>query len=81
MKHSFSRHLSPVVTVYDYMDEMSAFKNAPPSLILKEKELFDVADIVFTGGHNLFRAKKILALQFKECIYVGCALPINFKSQ
>jgi UDP-galactopyranose mutase len=40
------------------MDELSAFKFAPASLRMKERELLDRADIVFTGGHNLFLAKK-----------------------
>jgi hypothetical protein len=55
---AFSDHLSPVLTVYDCMDELSAFKFAPPSLKQFEQELFDRADIVFTGGNTLYEAKK-----------------------
>jgi UDP-galactopyranose mutase len=40
------------------MDELSLFKNAPVELKEREKELFDKADLVFTGGHNLYQAKK-----------------------
>jgi UDP-galactopyranose mutase len=40
------------------MDELSNFKFAPPSIKHLEKELFNKADIVFTGGHNLYLAKK-----------------------
>jgi hypothetical protein len=54
----YSNHLSPVLTVYDCMDELSAFKFAPPSLKQFEQELFERADIVFTGGHTLYEAKK-----------------------
>ena len=36
--------------VYDCMDELSAFKGAPPELIERERELMRQADVVFTGG-------------------------------
>ena len=54
-----SEHLKPVVTVYDCMDELSAFKFAPPVLVALEKRLMKKADVVFTGGYSLFEAKKI----------------------
>ena len=50
--------LSPLAVVYDCMDQLSAFKNAPPSLTSRERELFSTADVVFTGGHALYEAKK-----------------------
>ena len=50
--------LKPVVTVFDCMDELSAFKFAPPALKQLEKELLNTADVVFTGGHSLYEAKK-----------------------
>ncbi len=53
-----TRHLKPVAVVYDCMDELSAFKNPPPGLKEKEKELLAWADIVFTGGQTLYEAKK-----------------------
>jgi UDP-galactopyranose mutase len=53
-----SKHLKPELIVYDCMDELSTFKFAPPALKQLEKEMFDKADIVFTGGHNLYSAKK-----------------------
>ncbi|MEO5996248.1 MAG: glycosyltransferase [Chitinophagaceae bacterium] len=40
------------------MDELSAFKFAPASLKENEEKLFKNADLVFTGGHSLFEAKK-----------------------
>ena len=54
----FSKHLKPVATVYDCMDELSAFKNAPSELPGLERALLRRADVVFTGGHNLYEAKK-----------------------
>ncbi len=56
----FSNHLHPSLTVYDCMDELSAFKFAPPELKETERQLFDKADIVFTGGYSLYHAKKDL---------------------
>ena len=58
MALSISNHLVPDLVVYDCMDELSNFKFAPPELKNKEDELFAKADIVFTGGHNLYQAKK-----------------------
>lgn len=54
----FTDHLTPELVIYDCMDELSAFKFAPPELTLREKELFKKADIVFTGGHSIFESKK-----------------------
>jgi len=42
------------------MDELSAFKFAPAELVALEKVLMKNADIVFTGGHSLYAAKKQL---------------------
>jgi glycosyltransferase involved in cell wall biosynthesis len=53
-----SDHLHPAITVYDCMDELSAFKFAPPSLIQLEKQLMKKADVVFTGGYSLYEAKR-----------------------
>jgi glycosyltransferase involved in cell wall biosynthesis len=58
MPLSFSDQLDPALVVYDCMDELSAFNGAPVALVNKEKELFQRADIVFTGGHNLYKAKR-----------------------
>jgi UDP-galactopyranose mutase len=58
MALSFTAHLHPCVTVYDCMDELSAFLGAPPELIEREKELFRVADVIFTGGQSIYEAKR-----------------------
>ena len=60
MALEFSSHLSPGLTVYDCIDELSAFKFAPEKLKSLEKNLLNKADIVFTGGHSLFESKKNL---------------------
>ncbi|WCT14923.1 glycosyltransferase [Mucilaginibacter jinjuensis] len=58
MALEFSRGYQPEITVFDCMDELSAFRFAPESLKALEKELMLKADIVFTGGHSLYEAKK-----------------------
>jgi len=54
----FTANLKPVITVFDCMDELSAFLYAPPLLKQLEKEMMAKADIVFTGGHSLYTAKR-----------------------
>jgi UDP-galactopyranose mutase len=58
MALGWTRHLSPLATVFDCMDELSAFKFAPRSLRDREAELLRRADVVFTGGQSLYEAKK-----------------------
>lgn len=54
----FTEHLSPEFIVFDCMDELSAFKFAPVELKNREKQLLEKADVVFTGGHSIYEAKK-----------------------
>lgn len=49
---------NPSVTIYDCMDELSAFKFAPQAMKDRENDLFAKADLVFTGGFSLYEAKK-----------------------
>ncbi|MDQ4045357.1 MAG: hypothetical protein M3173_07905, partial [Chloroflexota bacterium] len=58
MAVSFTRHLKPLATVYDCMDELSAFRGAPSIMRHNERELLAHADVVFTGGQSLFAAKQ-----------------------
>jgi glycosyltransferase involved in cell wall biosynthesis len=58
MAIEYTSTLSPITIVYDCMDELSAFKFAPEGLVQNEKRLFTFADVVFTGGNTLFRAKQ-----------------------
>jgi UDP-galactopyranose mutase len=48
---------SPVV-VYDCMDELSAFKGAPPELVERERELMAEAQLMFTGGLSMWLNKR-----------------------
>jgi len=44
--------------IYDCMDELSAFDQAPRQLQQRESALLSRADVVFTGGSSLYEAKK-----------------------
>jgi UDP-galactopyranose mutase len=50
--------LGPEAIVYDCMDELSLFLGAPPELLSREAALLECADVMFTGGPSLFRAKQ-----------------------
>lgn len=52
------QELQPRLVVYDCMDELASFRNAPKQLLQRESALLKVADIVFTGGQSLYRAKR-----------------------
>lgn len=50
--------LHPRTVIYDCMDELSAFRNAPPQLASREATLFQLANLVLTGGPSLYEAKR-----------------------
>ena len=52
------QRITPKAVIYDCMDELSAFLGAPTELIDRERELLKLADLVFTGGPSLYRAKR-----------------------
>lgn len=54
----FTSQLQPQIIIYDCMDQLAGFKDAPPEIPALEEELFKRADIVFTGGQSLFESKK-----------------------
>jgi glycosyltransferase involved in cell wall biosynthesis len=60
MSLDFTEHLERQVTIFDCMDELSAFKGAPKALVEKEQQLMRRADVVFTGGFSLWEAKRKL---------------------
>ncbi|MBW3556559.1 MAG: glycosyltransferase, partial [Actinobacteria bacterium] len=43
------------VLVYDVMDDLASFKDAPPALVLRQRQALRKADLVFTGGRSLHR--------------------------
>ncbi len=54
----FTNDLKPLASVFDVMDQLSAFKGAPPELLDQEQRLFKRVSLVFTGGQSLYEAKK-----------------------
>ena len=58
MALEFTSDLKPEITIYDCMDELSAFQGAHPQLVERERELFRCADVVFVGGRSLYQAKR-----------------------
>ncbi len=52
--------LRPRAIVYDCMDELSHFKNAPRQMRQRETALLKLADVVLTGGPSLYEAKRAL---------------------
>jgi UDP-galactopyranose mutase len=54
----YADDLESAVTVYDCMDELSAFQGASPELNRLEAQLLKRADVVFTGGVSLYEAKR-----------------------
>lgn len=58
MSLAFTDHLQAEVVIFDCMDELSAFKYAPPALVEMERKLMERADVVFTGGYSLWEAKR-----------------------
>jgi UDP-galactopyranose mutase len=58
MAIAFTHHVKPRVIVYDCMDELALFHNAPAVLKDREALLLKHADVVFTGGHSLYEYKR-----------------------
>ena len=52
--------LAPRAIVYDCMDELSAFTNAPRQMRQRETALLKIAHLVLTGGPSLYEAKRTL---------------------
>lgn len=46
--------------VYDCMDELAQFRDAPAEVARRERLLIANADVVFTGGYKLYQAKSAL---------------------
>ncbi len=53
-----AKDLQARAVIYDCMDELSAFKSAPRQLIQRENALYQLADLVLTGGPSLYQSKR-----------------------
>jgi glycosyltransferase involved in cell wall biosynthesis len=47
--------LAPRLLVYDVMDDLASFADAPPEMTLRMRRALTVSDVVFTGGRSLHR--------------------------
>jgi glycosyltransferase involved in cell wall biosynthesis len=50
------QRLEPNRLVYDVMDDLASFNDAPQGLVLRQRRLLSQADVVFTGGPSLDRS-------------------------
>ncbi len=57
--YSFAGHLRSGAVVYDCMDELTLFRGASSQLVLLERQLLKHADLVFSGGRSLHKAKRL----------------------
>ena len=64
--------------VYDCMDELSQFRNAPLDLVRRERLLMANADVVFTGGYRLFTAK---SAHHSNVHFFGCGVDVQHFSK
>lgn len=55
---AFPDSITPTVTVFDAMDDLASFRNAPPQMRAQEDLMLQMADIVFTGGPTLYRQRQ-----------------------
>jgi glycosyltransferase involved in cell wall biosynthesis len=62
-----------VAVVYDCMDELAQFRFAHPDLPRRERLLLSNADVVFTGGHKLYEAKR---RYHKNVHFFGCGVDV-----
>lgn len=60
--------------VYDSMDELSQFTGAPKALVDNENRLMEYADIVFTGGYELWTKKK---QRHDNAHFFGCGVEFD----
>jgi glycosyltransferase involved in cell wall biosynthesis len=62
-----------IAVVYDCMDELAQFRFAHPDLPRRERLLLNNADVVFTGGHKLYDAKR---RYHRNVHFFGCGVDV-----
>ena len=71
-------HFANRGVVYDCMDELSQFTGAPKALVDNEARLMRHADVVFTGGYNLWTKKQ---QQHGNVHFFGCGVEYSHFGQ
>jgi glycosyltransferase involved in cell wall biosynthesis len=64
MAIDLARRLDPGRLLYDVMDDLASFRNAPKGLRARQQDLLTAADVVFTGGRSLHRS---IAARRRDC--------------
>lgn len=70
----FAGKMEERAVVYDCMDQLSQFRGAPPELIRRERELLNLADVVFAGGPKIHKAKRLVNT---NCHCYGCGVDVK----
>jgi glycosyltransferase involved in cell wall biosynthesis len=60
--------------VYDCMDELASFRFAPPDIADRERFVMSKADVVFTGGFQLFESK---SKHHGNVHFYGCGVDVE----
>ncbi|MFC0679081.1 glycosyltransferase [Lysobacter korlensis] len=60
--------------VYDCMDELASFRFAPPDIADRERFVMSKADVVFTGGFQLFESK---SKHHSNVHFYGCGVDVE----
>ncbi len=63
--------LGPDLLVFDVMDDLAAFKDASPELVLRQRQALKRADVVFTGGRSLHRSVRARRPDDTHCFPSG----------
>jgi glycosyltransferase involved in cell wall biosynthesis len=64
--------------VYDCMDELANFRFAPPDIGERERFVMSKADVVFTGGYQLFESK---SRHHGNVHFFGCGVDVEHYGQ
>jgi glycosyltransferase involved in cell wall biosynthesis len=64
-----ARALHPRVLVYDVMDDLASFADAPPEMELRMRLALDIADIAFAGGPSLYRSAASVRGETRTYLY------------
>jgi glycosyltransferase involved in cell wall biosynthesis len=70
----YTGQLGEIGVVYDCMDELANFRFAPPDIVEREASLLSRADVVFTGGWQLYESK---SRRHRNVHFFGCGVDVE----
>ncbi len=71
---AFAGQMNEKLIVYDCMDQLSQFRDAPRELAARERSLLKMADVVFCGGKKLHQEKSVFN---DNCHFYGCGVDVE----